>query len=209
MYWPPPGLVTGGWPAVIGGSAATTTWNNLDRDANITLTGGNLTFTDGATAYSHVRSIASHSSGKFYWEILCVFSGGTNNQTMGICNSTAPLNNYLGSDTNSMGWIGDGRVLVNNVVITNIQVWLVGDVLCFAHDLGNNHIWFRTNGGNWNNDVIGNQNPATNTGGITTTGMAAGPYFAIGGGLNIGDSATADFGATTYANTPPSGFGNL
>lgn len=58
---------------------------------------------------------------------------------------------------------------------------------------------------NWNGDVIGNQNPATNTGGVTVpsgTLYWAMSFFEVLGATNI----TWNFGATSFSNTLPSGF---
>jgi hypothetical protein len=190
-------------------AGATTTWNPADKNANLTLSGGDLIFTQGAfNDYASLRSVASASSGKKYWELTATTIGGAALTVEGFGNSTMALNTYLGANTNSMGWVGDGRVLLNDVTVTTIQTWAQGDTLCFALDLDNSKVWFRTNGGNWNNDVIGNQNPATNTGGASLSGIASGPYFVMAQGHATGDSMTANFGATAYAQTAPSGFGN-
>lgn len=190
-------------------ATATNTWNNADKSANIGLSGlSNLTLTDNAGAYANVRATNSASSGKKYWELHVDAAPSTTGLVIGIANAAASLTQFVGNDTNGMGWAGDGRVILSGAVVTTIQGYVASNTLCFSYNIDISKIWFRTNGGNWNNDVIGNQNPATNTGGISTAGMAAGPYFAIGEGLNINDAFTANFGATAYAQTPPSGFGN-
>lgn len=67
-------------------------------------------------------------------------------------------------------------------------------------------IWFRVNGGNWNANP--SANPSTNTGGESLAAVAGVPLFAAvlvnAGATN--DNATANFGATAFANAAPSGF---
>jgi hypothetical protein len=89
-------------------------------------------------------------------------------------------------------------------VVTTIQTAVAGNIGCVAYDIGNGTIWFRTNGGNWNNS--GTSNPATNTGGISLLfGSSVYPAAAL---YDATDQITVNFGATAYAFTPPTGFGN-
>jgi hypothetical protein len=193
-------------------AAPTTTWNSADKGNRVLLSNGDLTttFDAGAAGYGNVRSVASASSGKKYWELSAdVIASPGNTIVEGIANATAQLTGggaYLGNDTNSIGWAGDGVVYISAGALANIQGWAQGDTLCFAADFDNSTIWFRTNGGNWNNS--GTANPATNTGGISIAGMAAGPYFAAWSGTTTNDQHTANFGATSYAQAKPSGFSN-
>jgi hypothetical protein len=187
-------------------AVVTTTWNPSDKSANITLTNGNLTAsTPQSAVYAGVRSVASASSGKKYWETLANVRT-TPAETGGAGNASATLSNFNGQDAFGMGWFGSGEVYTNLTLQGTIQTWVQGDTLCFALDIDNSKMWFRTNGGNWNNDVIGNQNPATNTGGFTFAFAA--PVFAMLALNTSGDQHTANFGATAYAQTPPAGFGN-
>lgn len=60
----------------------------------------------------------------------------------------------------------------------------------------------------WNNGVIGSENPATDTGGRTLSGLSAGPYYAALGGIDSATVTVANFGASTAPSTPglPSGY---
>ena len=64
-------------------------------------------------------------------------------------------------------------------------------------------IWIRKNNGNWNNDP--SANPTTNTGGYTLTGIGV-PVVPFGVADNNG--VLFNFGASSFAQTPPSGFTN-
>lgn len=194
--------------------AGTTTWNPADKSADLTLDVTNLIVTGAGTGtFNNVRTIASASTGKKYWEIVATTETLPNSVQQGFGNASATLTSgsaSIGDNTNSIGWRGSGAVVLNASTVVTYQGWAQGDTLCFALDMTNGKIWFRTNGGNWNNDVIGNQNPATNTGGYdyVAGSMAAGPYFAMCGTIVSGDVYTTNFGASAYAQTPPSGFSN-
>lgn len=80
------------------------------------------------------------------------------------------------------------------------------DIWGVAVDMGNNAIWFRLNGGNWNNNV--SDNPATNTGGISISPMNTSGTLWAEFYINNTDALTVNFGASAYNNSAPSGFGN-
>lgn len=199
----------GAYPAA-GGGGVSTAFDPTHKGANTTLSGGNLIATLNTTtgAFESTLSTVGKSSGKFYME--GVSGGSTSSPIIGISSVTGfPVNNFVGDSLTGIGWDGDNRILSNSAVVTNIQTYTFGDTCCMAVDLTNSKIWFRTNGGNWNNDVIGNQNPATNTGGISLSSLTNAPFFPAVSLLNlIGNSWTVNFGNTAYNQTPPSGFGN-
>lgn len=195
-------------PAVVAG--VSTAFDPTHKSANITLSGSNLIATLNATTggFDSVLATVGKSSGKYYAEFTPFFT--VNNPIIGISNLAGFISNdFIGDTAGNLGWDADNRILSASAVVTNIQTFASGDTACMAADLTNSKIWFRTNGGNWNNDVIGNQNPATNTGGISLSGLTAGPYFPGVSILNLtGNSFTANFGNTAYAQAVPSGFGN-
>jgi hypothetical protein len=125
---------------------------------------------------------------------------------MGNASFDLNANHYIGSNLNGIGWGADGTVSINGAALANIEGWTQGDVLCFAVDLGSNKIWFRRNGGSWNNNAA--NDPAANVGGIDISSLAGGPYFALGQGNNSRDTLTANFGASAPAYPMPNGFGN-
>jgi hypothetical protein len=155
--------------------------------------------------------VASASAGKKYWELTATtITTQASHIVEGIANNSLPVNGpaFLGSNFNGIGWAGDGAVYMNGGRAATIQGWQQGDVLSFAVDLGSNRIWFRTNAGDWNNNAA--NDPATNKGGIDTSALAGGPYFAFGegGDSGLGDTLTANFGGSAYVQSMPSGFGN-
>ena len=190
-------------------AAATTTWNPSDKNAAITLSNGNLTYSGANNADAGVRSIASRSSGKYYWELtLDAFQNGVA-IFAGIASASWGLD-HMSSSAQSIGWRDNGKVQQDGSDLATIESWSGGTVLGFALDLDNAKIWFRKDGGNWNNDA--GANPATNTNGIAVSGLtgavyAGGDVGLVGGGATT--TITANFGATAFAQTAPSGFGNL
>jgi hypothetical protein len=196
-----------------GGGGGGVTWNTADKTGTITLSGSNLTATLNSSSIGVVRGSTSHTSGKYYFEATVGTASSTPFWQIGLATATKSLTpTYLGDDTNGLGFSASGADYYN---AGNQSSWVSaapGDVICLAVDFTNAKVWARLNGGNWLNDVIGNQNPATNTGGITgLTGWGtfmAGPLFPAWSGNTSGDAATANFGGTSYAQTPPSGFGN-
>jgi len=186
-----------------------TTWNPSDKDADITLSNGNLTaahLPTGGNDYQGVRATSGATTGKKYFELLCDILVSSTNWTLGISNASQALDNFVGSTNNSFGWAGDGSVYRNGAVVTTIQTFGDNSVLCVAVDLDAELIWFRTNGGNWNNSATAN--PATGTEGRDYSAIAAGPYFPTVSMHRSNEVAIANFGATAYAQTAPSGFGN-
>lgn len=182
-------------------ASANTTWNPSDKNASVTLSNGNLTATTSSSG--SVRSIASHSSGKYYCENVITHSA---NSSFGIATSGYSLSGYIGSTANAVGCLTDGRVFLNNVNVTTLTAVANGTTWSLAIDLDNKRAWWRRNAGNWNDNV--SADPATNTLGVDISGLNAGLYFVIWDGETNTDAAAMNFGATAYAQSVPSGFGN-
>jgi hypothetical protein len=126
----------------------------------------------------------------------------SNDAGVGICNASMGFADgaYIGSTTNGISWYCGGDVYYNGSAVISIGAWNASVVLCIAMD-GGNKIWWRNGAGNWNNS--GTDNPATNTGGRDVSGMGdVYPTFCV---RNAG-AMTANFGATAFTHTPPSGF---
>jgi hypothetical protein len=190
-------------------SVPATTWNSADKSSIITLSNGDLTATAGALSGSNsVRTVAGKSSGKYYCEFSSLVVGG--NLFIGAANSSLVVESggFAGQAADSFGYYSVlGDVFLNSGSIGTVATYTTGSLIDMALDLDNARVWFRKNNGNWNNN--GSANPATNTGGFDISGLDAGPYFVIWTCGAFGDTITANFGATAFAHTPPSGFGNF
>ncbi len=189
-----------------GGAASPTTWNPSDKGAGQTLTNGNLTLT--GTTVEAVRSINPHTTGKYYFEVTLDAVTG-DSQSTGVANSTFVVTTFAGNTNSAAIFYNSGNMLVGNVTALTIPAISVTHIACHAIDLTNGKWWVRDGAsGNWNNDVIGNQNPANNTGGVNISSIVSGNMFAAGTSDSSGATTTINFGATAFTGTAPSGFGN-
>jgi hypothetical protein len=180
----------------------------------INLTNGNLTATNsvGAGQFGNARGTTSKSTGKFYLEWTVVIDAG-NQVGIGFSDTTQSFASgfFNGGVAHSIGltitssvarWqfnSGSGIIIAPGGAATN-------DVIGVAVDVGAGLLWGRIGAGNWNNDILANQNPATGTGGVAI-GLTGAVFFScdvesntVNGTLNTGGSA--------YANSAPSGFGS-
>lgn len=152
------------------------------------------------SGYAGVRSVGSYSSGKYYFEATVDTMANAGFIWLGIANSAASLTSTPTS-TNAELWNGSGSTSSG----LTMPAYTVGSILGFAVDLTNNKIWYRLNGGNWNNDVIANQNPATNTGGVSLSAITF-PMFVYFMSYNgITATATVNTGGP-FAAAAPAGF---
>lgn len=202
------GWSNAGWLSDAGGwvlnklVSLATSLDPANKGANVSLSNGNLTGTATSSANSITRSIASHTSGKYYCEVTI---GTAANTAIGICNSAAALTEYITQlGTHSCGTFGTAYGGAGGT--TTAPALTAGHVLGIAVDIGNAAMWIKdiTAAGNWN--ANGTANPATNVNGATfsCTGTV---YVATTLGNNA-DNVTYNFGATAYTGTPPAGFGN-
>lgn len=180
------------------------TWNPADKSALLTLSGGNLIATHSAVAaFGLVRATASLGAVAAYWEVTV--APGSASMGVGFGNAAASLSNYLGSSADSIGYQANGQVYINGVLVATIATYTTGDVIRVARNAARTKAWFAVGAGGWNNDILANQNPATGAGGISLTGLSAGPDFPMAGQYT-NDVATANFGASAFAYAVPSGY---
>jgi|SRR5215469_1660241 len=188
-------------------SAGNTTWNPSDKTAGCTLSGGNLIATLPATN-NGVRSIDRVSNGKYYWEVTFTTMGGG---VTGVCLAGTALANinsqtYLGTSCFVIG--STGAIWLNGVSSGTVGGTLANGWVCgIALDATNDLIWFRNGAaGNWNNNAA--NNPTTGVGGISIKnifGANMGTYACANGGSSS-STITANFGASAFTGTVPSGF---
>jgi hypothetical protein len=187
-----------------------TTWNPDDKNAEITLSGGNLVAINTNTLNRSVRSIFSASTGKYYWEITLSYdiegSSGTADVQIGVATASASLSSPVSSN---YGWeygLATGHYY-NGYKEHNESHSLWGDeivntdIIGIALDADNGKLFFSRNGV-WQegcDPVLGTGAPFED---IT------GPTFAI---ISLRQSwvnniSTVNFGATDFAYTVPTGF---
>lgn len=175
------------------------TWNPADTSADISLSGGNLVATKTTVnVWRSSRATVGKASGKWYWEIN--ITNVVQYAMVGIANSSALTSNYFGSDSNGWSYFGSGgRFYLNATNIAYGNSFTTGDVIGVALDMNAGKIWFSKNN-TWqaSGDPVAGTNPAT-------TGLSGTLYPGIGLYANT-ESITANFGASAFTYTPPSGF---
>jgi hypothetical protein len=185
---------------------ANTVWNGSDKDAALTLSGGNLTVTLGSSTTSGIRAVDKQIAGKFYWECTTTTWAGTSD-SVGLAPITwARGTTMTGSVPGLTGLTRGGQIYVDGAaIVSGFGTIANGSVICIAFDADARLVWYRVgSAGNWNNSA--SANPATGAGGVQTyLGRGIPAYPALG--LTISGSAvTANFGDTAFVGAVPSGF---
>ena len=152
-------------------------------------------------------STTGYSSGKYYFEVTASNLGANSEGlVLGVGNALMNTFQNVGFDANSTAWQPNNPLPIGALVTQSDSV-TAGDVLGVAVDVGAAKIWFYApSTGHWNSAVIGSQNPATGTGGFSTSGIGTPLYAAIGVYAEATSAATINFGASAFAHTPPTGF---
>ena len=218
--WTLPGLIQDGWPAVIGGGgggAHVWTIDPAKTNGHLVLSGGNLTATADSGITTNAAWYATNtfsSSNKPYWEALFSadatgFDGAAfSNGTPGFADGAAPegSNNGILFCTNGQVYIGATLVATLQNFNGSLPKWAG-----LAYDGPHGKVWITVNGTTWNNDIIANQNPVLNVGGVDIVGgspaVAAGPYYPAAQIFQTpADAMTVNFGGSAFQYTVPSGF---
>jgi hypothetical protein len=169
-----------------------TTWNPSDKASGVTLSNGNLTAQTPTSGGSGVRSVASVSSGKWYWE-MAIDNAGSGNVTMvGIATSAMPIASGIpGFSADSYGYRGgNGQKYTNSSGVAYGAATATGDVVSVLLDMDNNQIEFWKNGASQ---------------GVAFTGLGAGPFFPSVGDVSssVGATFTANFGQSPFVYDRP------
>ena len=163
------------------------------------------TGTTASNQGAHVISTSGKTSGKYYFEGTFTTLAGGNNYGIGIGDPATTYTNMSFATTGGM-MFRSGNIWANGNSGVSLGARSAGNVIGIAADLDNHKIWFRVApSGNWNNS--GTANPATNTGGITITTNTMVPFGIFGGTGGVANNVlTANFGASAFTGTVPSGF---
>lgn len=187
-------------------------------NGSIVLSNSNKTATPSSgSPYNYAYGAPARFTGKRYFEVV---PGSTSFENVGVCGSGGHIVDLdagspgnFGSFAGQVGWEPGGQIAAafpgtgNIVTIATYNSWSSGDTLCIALDLDNLLIWFRVNGGNWNNS--GTADPATSTGGLFVpmllTNASNGLLWP---GLNMGNTAATSLHLLTADLTQavPAGF---
>lgn len=171
-----------------------TTWNPSDKGVDIVLSGGNLIAANPGNQQEAVRATISFPiTGKWYFEFT-----HTTGQSLvvGVGNASADLTNLSGSfvhNANGLGIVANSNIIKSNVAVGSDGAFGVNDVIGVGYDADAGTVKFNVNGGTI----------ATISGGNVPTG----PLFPMVGGTGNGASVgVVNFGATSFAHSPPAGY---
>lgn len=119
-------------------------WNSADKNASITLSGGDTIATDSGTPFQSLRGILGRSTGKFYFEALVGTSAG--NLWVGLGSSGASLSSYTGATADSAGQASGGNAVTTwTKAQAGTTTVAVADVLQYAVDFSAGYIFFGKN----------------------------------------------------------------
>ncbi len=159
-----------------------------------TFSEGNLRLTGTTTNWDSACSTIGASSGKWYFEMkFLALYGGLRRAAIGLVDARdqtlLSTNEFgyivTGAVGDCVGYNGNGsnNIKKNDSAQYSGTNWNVNDIICMAVDLDNGAVYFRVNGGSWENS--GNpESGASKTGAVTIT---------------VGE--TYVFGGTAYGNT--------
>ena len=173
------------------------TWNPTDKSSKIDLSNGDLTGTANGNGEAAIRATLGKSSGKWYWEIS--FSGSFY-QFFGIGTSSAGLGAFVGTDIYGYGYKSStGQKYHNGSLEAYGDALAPGDIMSIALDMDSGKVWFAKNGV-WQNS--GNPAAGTNE---AYSGLS-GTFFPMHSVYQTNQSFTANFGASAFSHSIPSGF---
>lgn len=192
------------------------TINPADTNANLTLSGGNLTFTRnvGADSWASARATQGKISGKWYFEVRNNANGSTDGDIMiGTLRSTDSTGTYAGNAIQSLSSIGYqmnattgvGKYQGGTGFIANFPAYGFANVGQYSHiaiDLDAGKVWCRNSSGvGW----LGGGDPATGT--LPTYTIPVGFFvFPAFGCFSDPASGTVNFGASAFNGVVPAGF---
>jgi len=214
-------LICGAWiiQAPSGGGGGTTpTWNPSDNTGT-TLSNANRTATMGGSGVTGVRSATSHTTGKYYTEVVVTTSGSANTyEGFGLCTGTQALGSvvcgsqtatgivYTTGGTNSPVWSNFSEQDCGGGNWANVGYPVTGDTMAMEVDLTNSLIWFRLNHssswGAWNGSNCAGA-PASGTGGISISAFTGVALFLVSTDYAAADVHTIP---NSYIGSPDSGF---
>ena len=200
-------VVTSAFKAVVAGTADA--WNTNDKSSTVTLSVVDKKATTTSATGSGTRSstvLLNGVAGVYYAELLIDNTIGGSAPSVGIRSTSGLPNTGAAGSVSVAGNIGNIIVTPPGSVVGSIGsvAFANGDVLCVAWNSGTERIWFRLNGGLWNNDA--SANPATGTNGLDVS-VFEGLYFGLW--FTAAASATAVTLRTELAEftqAVPSGF---
>lgn len=168
--------------AFMGGSTGFTyaTLNPADKSSNISLSGGDLSFS--STVDGSVRATMSKTSGKWQFEVTVTGLTSTTSG-MGVGGSSGiALTSYPGGTTDGWGLLVSGDIRRGGSTTQVATSYTIGDVITCAIDCGGNAVAWYKNG------------VADGSAAVLSSATTA-PFPMVGGRM----SGTCNFGASPLA----------
>lgn len=212
----------GGSDGSSGGGTTPTTTNSLDplHTGNAgTLSNNNLTFSSQG-GWQSSRAALGASAGMYYVEATAqtIVDG----LGLGLVNGVENLNGMVGADSNGILAYAELSVTPGSGIYMNSFVKggngsngdfpiSAGDTVGLAINLNIGKVWFyNAQTQQWNGDVIGNQNPVGNIGGIdiallVDAGYQGTVYPAVSA-MSASDVISINLGASTFVHPLPTGY---
>lgn len=152
--------------------------NPADKSPNITLSGGDLSFS--STVAGSVRADMSKTSGK--WQFEVTVTGLTSSTSgVGVAGAASLLSTYPGGTAQSHGYLLTGDIKRNGVTEAVSTSYTIGDVITCAFDCGGNTVQWYKNG--------------VSSGVAALSSATTTPFPMVGGRM----SGTCNFGAAPLA----------
>lgn len=171
----------------------------------VTLSADKLTAIFSNVTFQSTKDTLGRSTGKHYFEVTP--AGGPGAFAVGLCKSTDAPTNGINTMADGVGWLSGGGVYLRSVLAATWGTYTAGDTICVAVDVGARLVWLRKGaGGNWNNDVIGNQNPATGIGGLNFATITGTVYPALSAQLSSAETMKINTGQAPFVGARPAGF---
>lgn len=190
-----------------GGASNACVWGSVNSSLSARraiMTNSGLTMLDTVSGVAgHNKATVAKSSGKRYFEVLVDAIGAAGTPTIGVAQMAS--SGQVGSDatvnsnrTASWGLLANSGDKYSGSPGSYGSALSPGDVVMVAVDFAAGKIWWGKNG-TW----FASGDPAAGTN-EAFSNLADWLYPAVSGGS--GSNVTANFGASAFAHTPPSGF---
>ena len=152
------------------------------------------------------------TAGKWYWEFKSVAAGTASAVGIGketnMGNANQGNSQYVGSETNDIGYYTDGNINESASSIDSETSWTDGDIISVAMDLDNNKVYFAKNGTYVNS---GDPSAGSNGYSITNSSDTFFPQISHSGATDA--SALLNFGTSPFSissgNSDANGHGNF
>lgn len=170
-----------GGPALSGSYTNNTTWNPADKAAIVTLSGGDLTAAITGASWGGVRSVASQTTGSWYYETTINTLGAL---AIGFADSGQSLTGATYFDNAHIYYAPTGTLITASGNVGTIATAVAGDVIGVFVDLDNNLFYVFKNG--------------TYIGGMTIYRSLSTPAYAHVLSISSAANVTCKFTGFTY-----------